>query len=113
MLWPCEPVGQFCNSPYRDLDVRRRRMPYMPALREEATRSAGARVPGVSRSAAWRRRAHCAARYSKMPGPGEDFGPAVTGVVSQPSWLRWRGQASTRVSHVPDFFARRDGGWPR
>jgi hypothetical protein len=60
----------------------------------------------------------CGARHGPRRGIRRclvraDFGPAVTGVVSRPSWLRWRGQASTRVSHVPDFFARRDGGWPR
>lgn len=39
-----------------------------------------------------------------------DFDPAVTGIASQPFWLRWRDQAGVRVSHVPDFFARRADG---
>ena len=39
-----------------------------------------------------------------------DFDPAVTGIASQPFWLRWQDQAGVRVSHVPDFFARRGDG---
>jgi hypothetical protein len=39
-----------------------------------------------------------------------DFDPAVTGIASQPFWLRWQDQAGARVSHVPDFFARRSDG---
>ena len=39
-----------------------------------------------------------------------DFDPAVVGVASQPFWLRWTGEAGERVSHAPDFFARRADG---
>jgi hypothetical protein len=39
-----------------------------------------------------------------------DFEPAVTGIASQPFWLPWHDQAGARVSHVPDFFARRADG---
>jgi hypothetical protein len=39
-----------------------------------------------------------------------DFDSAVTGIASQPFWLRWQDQADTWVSHVPDFFARRADG---
>jgi hypothetical protein len=36
-----------------------------------------------------------------------DFDPAVTGIVSQPFWLYWADEAGGRVSHAPDYFARR------
>jgi hypothetical protein len=39
-----------------------------------------------------------------------DFDPAVTGIASQPFWLRWQDQSGMWVSHVPDFFARRADG---
>ena len=39
-----------------------------------------------------------------------DFDPAVTGIASQPFWLRWHDQAGVLVSHAPDFFARRADG---
>jgi hypothetical protein len=39
-----------------------------------------------------------------------DFDAAVTGIASQPFWLRWHDQTGTPVSHVPDFFARRADG---
>jgi hypothetical protein len=39
-----------------------------------------------------------------------DFDPSVTGIASQPFWLRWHDQDGTRVSHAPDFFARRVDG---
>jgi TnsA-like endonuclease N terminal len=39
-----------------------------------------------------------------------DFDAAVTGIASQPFWLRWRDQAGAGISHVPDFFARRADG---
>ena len=39
-----------------------------------------------------------------------DFDPQVTGIASQPFWLRWRCGDGVR-SHLPDYFARRvDGG---
>jgi hypothetical protein len=41
-----------------------------------------------------------------------DFEPAVTGITSQPFWLPWHDQAGARVSHVPDFFARRAAAPP-
>src|SRR5215471_7667625 len=31
-----------------------------------------------------------------------DFDPAVTGIASQPFWLRWTGSGGGRVSHAPD-----------
>jgi TnsA-like endonuclease N terminal len=39
-----------------------------------------------------------------------DFDPAVTGIASQPFWLRWPDQTGQPVSHAPDFFARRLDG---
>src|SRR6266849_6685523 len=36
-----------------------------------------------------------------------DFDPAVTGIASQPFWLRWTDDAGGRASHVPAYFARR------
>lgn len=39
-----------------------------------------------------------------------DFDPAVTGIVSQPFWLHWTDEAGGRVSHAPDYFARRADG---
>jgi hypothetical protein len=39
-----------------------------------------------------------------------DFDPAVTGIASQPFWLRWVDEAGTPVAHAPDFFARRSDG---
>jgi hypothetical protein len=39
-----------------------------------------------------------------------DFDPGVTSIASQPFWLRWHDQAGARVSHAPDFFARRADG---
>src|SRR5437667_6752487 len=39
-----------------------------------------------------------------------DFDAAVTGIASQPFWLRWRDRAGAGISHVPDFFARRADG---
>jgi len=39
-----------------------------------------------------------------------DFDPAVSGVASQPLWLRWIGEDGQRVSHAPDYFARRADG---
>jgi hypothetical protein len=41
-----------------------------------------------------------------------DFDPAVVGIASQPFWLRWTDEAGERVSHAPDFFARRSDGSP-
>jgi hypothetical protein len=39
-----------------------------------------------------------------------DFDPAITGIASQPFWLRWQDDGRSR-RHAPDFFARRaDGG---
>jgi hypothetical protein len=34
----------------------------------------------------------------------------VTGIVSQPFWLHWADGAGGRVSHAPDYFARRADG---
>ena len=34
----------------------------------------------------------------------------MTGIASQPFWLRWTGDAGGRVSHAPDYFARRADG---
>jgi hypothetical protein len=34
----------------------------------------------------------------------------VTGIASQPFWLHWTGDAGGRVSHAPDYFARRADG---
>jgi hypothetical protein len=39
-----------------------------------------------------------------------DFDPAVTGIASQPFWLHWTGAGGGRVSHAPDYFARRADG---
>ncbi|MEV7054391.1 TnsA-like heteromeric transposase endonuclease subunit [Streptomyces microflavus] len=39
-----------------------------------------------------------------------DFDPAVVGVSSQPFWLFWMSKNSKGLSHVPDYFARRDDG---
>ncbi|WP_370423480.1 TnsA-like heteromeric transposase endonuclease subunit [Streptomyces sp. QH1-20] len=39
-----------------------------------------------------------------------DFDPAVVGVSSQPFWLFWTAAKGRPVSHVPDYFARRDDG---
>ena len=39
-----------------------------------------------------------------------DFDPVVTGIASQPFWLRWTGEGGGRVSHAPDYFARRADG---
>lgn len=39
-----------------------------------------------------------------------DFDPAVVGIASQPFWLRWADEAGERLSHAPDFFARRADG---
>lgn len=39
-----------------------------------------------------------------------DFHPAVSGIASQPLWLRWTGGDGQRVSHAPDYFARRADG---
>jgi hypothetical protein len=39
-----------------------------------------------------------------------DFDAAVVGIASQPFWLRWADERGTRVSHAPDFFARRADG---
>jgi hypothetical protein len=41
-----------------------------------------------------------------------DFDAAMVGIASQPFWLRWADERGWRVSHAPDFFARRaDGSW--
>jgi hypothetical protein len=39
-----------------------------------------------------------------------DFDPAVSGIASQPLWLRWTGEDGHRVSHAPDYFVRRADG---
>jgi len=39
-----------------------------------------------------------------------DFDPAVTGIASQPFWLRWLDETGQPVSHAPDYFARRVDG---
>ena len=39
-----------------------------------------------------------------------DFDPAVTGIASQPFWLHWTSGGGGRVSHAPDYFARRAYG---
>ena len=39
-----------------------------------------------------------------------DFDAAVVGIASQPFWLRWADERGWRVSHAPDFFARRADG---
>ena len=40
---------------------------------------------------------------------GVDFDPSVTGIVSQPFWLLWRGEIKAR-RHAPDFLVRLDDG---
>lgn len=39
-----------------------------------------------------------------------DFDLAVTGIASQPFWLYWADGEGRRVSHAPDYFARRADG---
>jgi hypothetical protein len=39
-----------------------------------------------------------------------DFDAAVVGIASQPFWLQWADERGWRVSHAPDFFARRADG---
>jgi len=39
-----------------------------------------------------------------------DFDRAVVGIASQPFWLYWPGAEGRRVSHAPDYFARRSDG---
>ena len=39
-----------------------------------------------------------------------DFDPRVVGIASQPFWLHWVDADGQRVSHVPDYFARRGDG---
>lgn len=39
-----------------------------------------------------------------------DFQPDVVGIASQPFWLHWVDEMAERVSHAPDFFARRTDG---
>jgi hypothetical protein len=39
-----------------------------------------------------------------------DFDPEVVGIASQPFWLHWTDRDGRRVSHAPDFFARREDG---
>jgi len=40
-----------------------------------------------------------------------DFDPDITGIASQPFWLRWQDEDGRSRRHAPDFFARRaDGG---
>ena len=39
-----------------------------------------------------------------------DFDAAVVGIASQPFWLCWADEGGRRVSHAPDFFARRRDG---
>jgi hypothetical protein len=39
-----------------------------------------------------------------------DFDAAVVEIASQPFWLRWADERGARVSHAPDFFARRADG---
>ncbi len=41
-----------------------------------------------------------------------DFDSAVTGIASQPFWLYWTDEDGVRVSHAPDYFARRAQGVP-
>ncbi|WP_406139634.1 TnsA-like heteromeric transposase endonuclease subunit [Streptomyces anulatus] len=38
------------------------------------------------------------------------FTPEVTGLLSQPLWLSWKGERGKRVSHAPDCFARFEDG---
>ena len=39
-----------------------------------------------------------------------DFDGSVSGIASQPLWLRWTGVDGRRVSHAPDYFVRRADG---
>ena len=39
-----------------------------------------------------------------------DFDPAITGIASQPFWLRWQDEDGRDRRHPPDFFARRADG---
>lgn len=39
-----------------------------------------------------------------------DFDRSVVGIASQPFWLYWTDGEGRRVSHAPDFFARRSDG---
>jgi hypothetical protein len=39
-----------------------------------------------------------------------DFDPGITGIASQPFWLRWRDEDGRPRRHAPDFFARRADG---
>ncbi|MFI0114209.1 MULTISPECIES: TnsA-like heteromeric transposase endonuclease subunit [Streptomyces griseus group] len=39
-----------------------------------------------------------------------DFDPSVIGMSSQPFWLFWSSENSKGISHVPDYFARRQDG---
>ena len=39
-----------------------------------------------------------------------DFDPAITGIASQPFWLRWQDGDGRWRRHAPDFFARRADG---
>ncbi|SOD88001.1 TnsA-like heteromeric transposase endonuclease subunit [Streptomyces sp. Ag109_G2-15] len=39
-----------------------------------------------------------------------DFDPRVTGFASQPFWLFWTSAEGVRLSHAPDYFARRADG---
>lgn len=42
-----------------------------------------------------------------------DFDRSVVGIVSQPFWLNWADAEGQRVSHAPDYFARRSDGSAR
>lgn len=39
-----------------------------------------------------------------------DFDPDITGIASQPFWLRWQDEDGRARRHAPDFFARRADG---
>ena len=39
-----------------------------------------------------------------------DFDPIVSGIASQPLWLRWTCEDGQRTSHAPDYFVRRADG---
>jgi hypothetical protein len=39
-----------------------------------------------------------------------DSDPGITGIASQPFWLRWQDEDGRPRRHAPDFFARRAGG---
>jgi len=39
-----------------------------------------------------------------------DFDSSVVGIASQPFWLHWTDVGGERVSHAPDYFARRRDG---